>query len=187
MFLLSSEYDIIVGGLSYTAESSSLLYDFATPYSRDDLTWCVRAAEHVPGWLILLLTFHDWQTFFLTFVTYFVIVYLWYVYSAVDGTNYDIWRIGLWTYKIILAMSVPFKPRTSLIKWFFYSGSWGSGVLIIIFGSINSSYITVPLRFNQIQTRQEIIDHNIQLCGAIDAVNGQQTYGVSTDCAIQES
>lgn len=164
----SSQYDIIIGGLQYMNESKAR-YVFATPYYRDDLTWCVRAALRVPGWLVLILTFHDWQTFLLTVITFFIIIYLWYIYSAFDGTNLDIWKIGLMVYNIILAMSCTFKPKNSYEKYMFYVGSWEASVLIIIFSSISTSYIAVPLRFNQVRTTQQLIEKDFQLCGALNA------------------
>lgn len=162
--LNATSSDIVIGGLRHGQSYPG--YIFTPPYLSDELTWCIRAAHKAPGWLMIFLQYDGVWAFMIPFFVFLITTAIFFFYAAIEGTHHDFIQCGILTFCIALAMPASYRPALNTTKCFFCFGQIGAAMYSIMFLSVFTSFVSVPLKHRQIKTVKELIDHDFQLIGS---------------------
>lgn len=146
-------------------------FTFTAPYMNDDVTWCVQRSLGVPRWLLIFLTFQDYVALFMPLITFILLTVVLWVYSCVEGTDHDLISCIVICFGVTLALPIYYRPALMATKAGFAWLSLMAVVVSVIFLSVNTSYISVPLRYRQVHSVRDLIANEFALEGTHDTLS----------------
>lgn len=168
-FPSKSNDTLLVGNLRFGQLIDN--YVSTPPYLHDDITWCIQSAQEVPRWLMIFLTFSDFEVLLIPIITCLCVSTVAWLHSAFDGTNLSYFQVAIMAFTIAIAYPTEYMPVEIVGKLWLFFGSLISVALNVIYLSVNTSFISVPLKYPQVRTIDGLMKREFTLFGTADTLD----------------
>lgn len=167
-FFICRNEVILLGGLQFG--QSMKHYKSTQPYLSDDITWCVQAAQPVPMWLMIFFTFSQFYVLLVPLSAFFFLAAISWIYAGLDGSRMDFYSNMFFMFTVVIGFPVYPEPIDTIGKVFLFLSNFFGMILNVIFLSIHTSFLSVPLRFHQVHSVGDLIEQKFNLLGTNESL-----------------
>lgn len=166
--LFCRNMDVIIGGLAYNPKSGIHNFRPTKPYSRDDITWCVKSAAPMPLWLSIFVVYNHISIPFIFIFIFFIATWLLFALLAFEAKPWTVTLTGTNGFRIVLGQSFKCDAQKITTRFFISLSVLGSLVVSIAFTSFYTAFMITPKPANQVGTFHDIIASNFRLTGELE-------------------
>lgn len=168
-----------IGGLAYSPKSGTHNFRPTKPYSRDDITWCVKSAAPMPLWLSIFVVFNHISIPFIFVFIFFKAIHVLFALFAFEEKKWTITLTGINCFRIILGQSFNCDAHKNTTRFFINISILGSLVVSTAFTSFYTAFMITPKPADQVGTFHDIIASNFRLTGEVSVLGESSMVSLS--------